>query len=281
MPRLGAFTWAKDSAYKPLRTERGLNRIGFSQRLELRQSQALVMTPQLQQAIKMLQLSNLELADYVDAEIEQNPLLERTEGDEDGAPIVEANGAGANNVAVAAGPAVATETAAADFTAEGVEQWDASRGGDGDGSAGFDGDTAPWRSRNGAADSDDFPGLDQAAARPRTLREHILEQIGADLFQDMLAQGPRPRRGLVESGEIVAVSRAVSAAPRSGVAVETGRTVAVAAARGVPLLDTLGGEVGGSGFRGHRRSGRHGNIVRSGPVGFDDRSAVLVALGAL
>ncbi|HZK89851.1 MAG TPA: RNA polymerase factor sigma-54 [Stellaceae bacterium] len=155
--------------------------MGFSQRLELRQSQALVMTPQLQQAIKMLQLSNLELADYVDAEIEQNPLLERTEGDEDGAPIVEANGAGANNVAVAAGPAVATETAAADFTAEGVEQWDASRGGDGDGSAGFDGDTAPWRSRNGAADSDDFPGLDQAAARPRTLREHILEQIGADL----------------------------------------------------------------------------------------------------
>ena len=37
------------------------------------------MTPQLQQAIKMLQLSNLELADFVDAEIEQNPLLERGE----------------------------------------------------------------------------------------------------------------------------------------------------------------------------------------------------------
>ena len=53
-----------------------MNRIGFSQRLELRQSQALVMTPQLQQAIKMLQLSNLELAEFVDGEIEQNPLLE-------------------------------------------------------------------------------------------------------------------------------------------------------------------------------------------------------------
>jgi hypothetical protein len=52
---------------------------GFSGRLELRQSQALVMTPQLQQAIKMLQLSNLELTDFIDGEIQQNPLLERCE----------------------------------------------------------------------------------------------------------------------------------------------------------------------------------------------------------
>ena len=63
-----------------------MNRIGFSQRLELRQSQTLVMTPQLQQAIKMLQLSNVELADFVDAEIEQNPLLEPGERDADEAP---------------------------------------------------------------------------------------------------------------------------------------------------------------------------------------------------
>ncbi|HKM71030.1 MAG TPA: RNA polymerase sigma-54 factor, partial [Stellaceae bacterium] len=37
------------------------------------------MTPQLQQAIKMLQLSNLELTDFIDSEIQQNPLLERRE----------------------------------------------------------------------------------------------------------------------------------------------------------------------------------------------------------
>jgi hypothetical protein len=43
-----------------------VNRTGFSQRLELRQSQTLVMTPQLQQAIKMLQLSNLELTNFID-----------------------------------------------------------------------------------------------------------------------------------------------------------------------------------------------------------------------
>src|SRR5436190_9473243 len=74
-----AFTWATGLAYKPLRTERDVNRTGFSQRLELRQSQTLVMTPQLQQAIKMLQLSNLELTEFIDGEIQQNPLLERHE----------------------------------------------------------------------------------------------------------------------------------------------------------------------------------------------------------
>jgi RNA polymerase sigma-54 factor len=47
------------------------------QRLEIRQTHALVMTPQLMQAIKLLQLSNLDLAAYVEGELERNPLLER------------------------------------------------------------------------------------------------------------------------------------------------------------------------------------------------------------
>src|ERR1700758_1806258 len=50
-------------------------------RLELRQGQSLVVTPQLQQAIKLLQLSNLELEAYVEAELERNPLLQRDETD--------------------------------------------------------------------------------------------------------------------------------------------------------------------------------------------------------
>jgi RNA polymerase sigma-54 factor len=48
-------------------------------RLEFRQSQTLVMTPQLRQAIKLLQFSNLEVAAYVEEELERNPLLERDE----------------------------------------------------------------------------------------------------------------------------------------------------------------------------------------------------------
>ena len=54
-----------------------------SHRLEMRQSQSLVMTPQLLQAIKLLQLSTLDLAAYVETELERNPLLERA-GDDDG-----------------------------------------------------------------------------------------------------------------------------------------------------------------------------------------------------
>ena len=50
---------------------------GVGPKLELRQGQSLVMTPQLQQAIKLLQLSNVELAEYCEAELEKNPLLER------------------------------------------------------------------------------------------------------------------------------------------------------------------------------------------------------------
>jgi DNA-directed RNA polymerase specialized sigma54-like protein len=52
--------------------------MALTQRLEFRQSQALVMTPQLMQAIKLLQLSNLDLAAYVEGELERNPLLERS-----------------------------------------------------------------------------------------------------------------------------------------------------------------------------------------------------------
>lgn len=53
----------------------------ISQRLDLRQSQNLVMTPQLQQAIKLLQLSNVELAEYIEEEMERNPLLEKGEAE--------------------------------------------------------------------------------------------------------------------------------------------------------------------------------------------------------
>ena len=48
----------------------------ISQNLKLKQSQSLVMTPQLQQAIKLLQLNNLELTNLVNKELEENPFLE-------------------------------------------------------------------------------------------------------------------------------------------------------------------------------------------------------------
>ncbi|MGH7110085.1 MAG: RNA polymerase factor sigma-54 [Stellaceae bacterium] len=143
--------------------------MAFSQRLELRQTQALIMTPQLQQAIKMLQLSNLELCEFVAAEIDQNPLLERPER------------------AVAPAETAAGDAAeaglAGDFPgalAEAAEHWRAEAGAEGDGTADAVGALAGWRSGSGTADAGDRPELDQMAIRPRTLREHLSEQIGAD-----------------------------------------------------------------------------------------------------
>lgn len=56
-----------------------------TQSLDLRQSQNLVMTPQLQQAIKLLQLNNLELNEFIEEELERNPLLEKDNSNPDGA----------------------------------------------------------------------------------------------------------------------------------------------------------------------------------------------------
>jgi RNA polymerase sigma-54 factor len=63
------------------------------QKLELRQGQSLVMTPQLQQAIKLLQMSNLEVQAFVESELERNPLLERHEASDDPPPVPGADGA--------------------------------------------------------------------------------------------------------------------------------------------------------------------------------------------
>jgi RNA polymerase sigma-54 factor len=54
--------------------------MALSQRLVMKQGQSLVMTPQLQQAIKLLQMSSIELQAFVEAEIERNPLLEHGDG---------------------------------------------------------------------------------------------------------------------------------------------------------------------------------------------------------
>ncbi len=59
--------------------------MGLGPSLSIRQSQQLVLTPQLRQAIQLLQLSNLELDAFLAEELSKNPLLEaRTEEPEDG-----------------------------------------------------------------------------------------------------------------------------------------------------------------------------------------------------
>ncbi len=57
--------------------------MALSTKLVMRQGQSLVMTPQLLQAIKLLQFSNMELTAFVQEELERNPLLERAEEAQD------------------------------------------------------------------------------------------------------------------------------------------------------------------------------------------------------
>jgi RNA polymerase sigma-54 factor len=144
-----------------------LSRIGLSQGLQLRQSQNLVMTPQLQQAIRMLQLSNLELCDYVDAEIQQNPLLERRDH------VVEAaRSAGGGSADL--GQTEPLAGASAELAA-----WRDAAGEDGDGSTDLGG--APRWNGGELAGGGERIGIGETVSRPRTLREHVEEQIGADL----------------------------------------------------------------------------------------------------
>ena len=145
--------------------------MALSQRLDLRQTQALVMTPQLQQAIKLLQLSNIELAAYVEGELEQNPLLERDDGP--------------GEDAAEAPPAPPEPVAPGENTPEeALEAWHEIAGSEGEGNLDLAGDPAAWRSpSSGAAPNSggDLPGLDQTLSRPLTLREHLLAQLSVDI----------------------------------------------------------------------------------------------------
>jgi RNA polymerase sigma-54 factor len=158
--------------------------MSLSQRLDVRQSQSLVMTPQLQQAIKLLQMSNQELGDFVAQEIEQNPLLERGEdsvgerlaehvaadsangdsgeggGSDDGGAAASAN---ADQTAPLSGEELSTTPASED----GMWEQD---GYDGGGSA---------SSHSGSFDGEDYDAAQNVATGP-SLREHLLGQIHVD-----------------------------------------------------------------------------------------------------
>jgi len=150
-------------------------------RLEQRLGQALVMTPQLQQAIKLLQLSNLDLAAYVEQEVESNPLLERVPGDDTG-PAEAGPAAGGEELAGAPDPAEMTGSESLAGAGE------AALGGD-DGELYDGGAPAPAErelgievyGRGGGTGFDDGGGFEDSLTRPRTLREHLEEQLDLDV----------------------------------------------------------------------------------------------------
>ena len=165
--------------------------MAISQRLDLRQSQSLVMTPQLQQAIKLLQLSNVELSAFVEDELNQNPMLERDDGEAppsgEGEPALESvvptddDFGGPDSSDMTAGDQLpAAEEKPLDMEYENV--WDDQHPRDvsDEVTSGFD-----TQSPIGAGGRSDFSeGLgdfEATLSEEPSLREHLVEQLGIDI----------------------------------------------------------------------------------------------------
>jgi RNA polymerase sigma-54 factor len=133
----------------------------MKQTLQLKLTQHLTLTPQLQQSIRLLQLSTMELNQELERFLAENPLLERDEGEEDGAPAARLNGAATvSTVAVEAPPAEAAPAAEDDPRPAAAEDWYLEAGG-----------ASPARDDS---DEADYP---QLPAESPSLREHLLQQL--------------------------------------------------------------------------------------------------------
>ena len=173
--------------------------MSIAPRLQLRQGQSLVMTPQLQQAIKLLQLSNIELAEYVEAEIEKNPLLERIERSEP-AEVAEPEIRTDRREEMDLGDSAASEAAASDLDARHEDVYEADSASEIAGAAGPSAQLDWSRAGSGKQASEDFD-LETITAEARTLRDHLDDQL-------MLA-------GLTEADRLIA-SRLIEETDEAG-----------------------------------------------------------------
>jgi RNA polymerase sigma-54 factor len=152
--------------------------LALSPRLELRQGQSLVMTPQLQQAIKLLQMSNLELQTFVESELEKNPLLERDEKREtqgQGSETQEHDVASVMKDGASAEERLATLDTDLDNVYQGESRADAANR-----SAAAAPADSGWASlkpsRAVSLDQDEFD-IAATLTREQTLAEHLTEQL--------------------------------------------------------------------------------------------------------
>ncbi|WP_432259137.1 RNA polymerase factor sigma-54 [Cupriavidus sp. TMH.W2] len=142
--------------------------------LQLRLSQHLALTPQLQQSIRLLQLSTLELQQEVEQALTENPLLER-ENDWIESPLrVAADGS--VNVQSAPAPAPAEPQGNGDARADGAGDDDSF----GDNNSGDDYGSSDWSlddfARRPQGDEDEKTPMQLREAEP-TLREYLMEQL--------------------------------------------------------------------------------------------------------
>jgi len=145
----------------------------MSPRLEQRLGQSLVMTPQLQQAIKLLQLSNLELSEFVEGELETNPLLERDEAAPAETPERDSDSDSDFEDAPALDDLSLGEPAGSDMQTAG--EMDADLGGAYEDGAVTVGQFTSMPEASGY--DPDLPGLEETLAEAQTLRAYLDQQL--------------------------------------------------------------------------------------------------------
>ncbi len=151
--------------------------MSMRQRLDLRQSQSLVMTPQLQQAIKLLQLSNIELAEFVEGELERNPLLER--GETPDVPEAEKVAPAETRSELALDDRAGLNEARADLDAPREDVFEAGTGSENPMPAAAAGPSATtdWSKAGNGKQSGEGFDFESALTSEKSLREHLLDQV--------------------------------------------------------------------------------------------------------
>ena len=135
-------------------------------RLDLRQSQSLVMTPQLQQAIKLLALSNLEIEAFIGDALENNPLLDAGElraergQTDDNAPEEPRDDPTSDELMLRG---AGESDAPLDIDPTALDR---------------DRDTGDWAAHTAAGSGDEGPGIDERGNYADTLAEHLEAQVG-------------------------------------------------------------------------------------------------------
>ena len=159
--------------------------MALMQRMDLRQGQSLVMTPQLQQAIKLLQMSNLELQAYVEGELERNPLLERDERSEIQKPETPEERVGTNDTVTELGANESQEDRlrTLDTDLENVYTHEARADASSRESMGpADSGWASLRPTGGISlDSDEYD-FSASLSKAQTLAEHLTDQLNLNIL---------------------------------------------------------------------------------------------------
>ncbi len=165
--------------------------MALGQRLEIRQGQGLVITPQLQQAIKLLQLSNIELEAFVEEELEKNPLLSRDDRDTTAEPEIAEQAAASDDFDV---DHVSEHHAASDMDARHDDLYDGASPGDrATGDAGEAAQEAfqaggdiDWSRAGGSGGSfeTDGEGFEDRLVAEKTLADHLNDQLAVAGLSD-------------------------------------------------------------------------------------------------